>query len=180
MSLTNFQRWELDVVTREPVLHTKYARVWEVQLDAARARVKIDHGTDPADDPTRGSWIIEAPWGHPIWHSYWLYVSSLSAIDKINGGAKIFLEGATHELCLWALNPDAPREAAIETGRSSVLTPLNFAAQIIAADDAAACARVYEAITAISAGTLSPDTDFLPLWVARFGGNMLIREGNQS
>ena len=54
-----------------------------------------------------------------------------------------------------------------------LMSPSNFAAQIIAENDAAAIERVEKSVREICHGTLSADTDFLSLWIERWGDNMI-------
>jgi hypothetical protein len=71
------------------------------------------------------------------------------------------------------LDPDSPRNTAIKTGAARTLSPLNFAAQFIASDDAEASIRAENAARMICSGKLSPDTDFRAQWIAMFGDNMV-------
>lgn len=145
-----------------------HGRAWTVDMVDWCRRI----GKDPAEFAQVAGWLIEAPWAHPLWHSYLLSVIHLRPMPD-NRPTKLYLEGATHDLWLAALDPDHPRQAMIETGAVRQLRPLNFAAQFIAASDAAAMERAEHAVRLICDGRLSPDTDFTSAWVALFGDNML-------
>jgi hypothetical protein len=121
-------------------------------------------------------WLIEAPWAHPIWHSYALTLMHLRQVCP--DMKRIFhLDGATHELCLHALKPEGNREMlfSIGFGEGSCIPmyPPNFAAQIIEESDQEAVQRIEDTVHDICDGKLSPDTDFRRDWVARFGDNMV-------
>ena len=119
-------------------------------------------------------WLIEAPWAHPIWHSYMLVLVHLRPLP---GGPppNFYLEGATHELWLHAIDPSVERQTILSTGKATrkLLWPMNFAAQIIEPTDELARERVEGAVRKVCAGQLSPDTDFRRDWEALFGSNML-------
>ena len=116
--------------------------------------------------------VVEAPWAHPIWHSYAVILVHLRPLPD-GRPTKFYLAAATHEIWLYALDPDQPRQPMIEFGQPKWLTPMNFGAQFIAASDEAAKLKVEEAVQDIVAGKLSPDTDFIRHWAYRFGDNML-------
>jgi hypothetical protein len=157
-----------DAVTLAPDVTGPHGRAWAVRLASAR----LARGFKPEDDAMVAGWVVEAPWAHPAWHSYALLLMHLRPMPD-NRPTKFYLEGATHEIWLYALNPDFPRQPMIERLELRFLTPLNFAAQFIAESDAAASNRALQAVMDICAGNLSPDTDFIRYWAARFGGNML-------
>ena len=78
------------------------------------------------------------------------------------------LEGATHEVMVYALDPDWSARLD-ECPRW--LTPVNYVGQFVEVSDAAAEARVETAVRDILAGALSPDTDYIQHWIARFGAS---------
>lgn len=131
----------------------------------------------PENDPTLVHWVIRADWAHPFWHSYSLVLVHLRPLPSVRE-PDIYLPGATHEMWLHALNPDYSDEALIKMGIVAPLqwlTPTNFAAQLIETDENA-LARIEEAVKEICSGTLSPDTDFVQMWILKFGDSMMIRE----
>lgn len=155
-------------VSIPPTLTGAHGRAWTCDLDAARRMC----GVAAEQDAMLASWVIEARWAHPFWHSYSLMVYHLRPLPDARP-TKFYLAGATHEVLLYALNPEEPREPAIKGGPHDWLHPCNFAAQFIAADDAAAAARIEAAVTRIVNGTLSPDTDYIRHWMHLFGDNMV-------
>lgn len=133
---------------------------------------------DPAHDGAVASWIIQAPWAHPIWNSYWLHVTHLRPIDRGDKGIfepTFYLEGATHELWLYALNPEFRAEDIARTVEpfGSCLTPINFAAQLKLDSDAAAAELARKTADDVLRMRLNPDTDFIRQWAERFGANMV-------
>lgn len=161
-----------DPVTLPPIVEGPYGRAWLVDLDAACRKV-----WQTRDDFAQlDGWIIEAPWAHPIWHSYLLALMHLRPMAD-RRKTLIYQIGVTHEVHLCALNPEHPRQPVMEGQEPwRWLEPINFAAQITEPDDAAARARVRRAVEEICGGVLNPDTDYLHQWVQRFGGNMVKRE----
>lgn len=165
-----------DKITAPPTIAGTRALAWSIDLDALRRRLNV-----PAmADSTLVMWVIEAPWANLAWHSYAL---TLVHLRPFPGQKTIFyLDGATHELWLYALDPGAPRQALIEGAEPDAgrwwLTPINFASQIIEPDDGAALARVRSAVLKICEGHLSPDTDYNRHWIHLFGDNMIKDKAN--
>jgi hypothetical protein len=156
-----------------PTVSGQHGRAWLCDLEPARRRFGV-----PAEKDSRlAVWLIEAAWAHPIWHSYLLSLVHLRPLGR--GGATLrYLDEATHELCLWALDADADRRAVIASSSSAEarLEPLNFAAQFVEISDELAAARVQRTVQQICDGQLSPDTDHIRSWVALYGDNMLSRQ----
>ncbi len=150
-----------------PISPGTHGRAWEIDLPSFR------RNHPGVADANIGSWIIEAPWAHPIWHSYVVHIIHLRPMD--DGRPTIFhVAGATHELHLYALDPDTPRRPVLEgTDRPAALHPINFAAQMIERSDSEARDRATVAIRQILDGHLNPDTDGRAGWVAMFGDRML-------
>ncbi|WP_065755248.1 hypothetical protein [Bradyrhizobium paxllaeri] len=130
------------------------------------------------DDACLGMWVIEAPWAHPIWHSYLITLVHLRPMPN-KPPPIMHLAEATHEFLLYATDPDADREAIIRGQLlpfEAMLTPVNFGAQLVEVSDDLAMARIVKAIQEICDGRLSPDTDHQRQWVDRFGNNMIKKE----
>jgi hypothetical protein len=160
-----------DPIRIKPVYSTDIARAWKLDPARAQKRMKV-----PANhDGTVAIWIVEAPWAHPLWHSYGLVVVHLRP-HPCCPEPKIYLEGATHEVWLYALDPNKPRHLMINRCDMKFLLPLNFAAQIIEETDEKAAERLEKAVKEILDGKLIPDTDYISMWVARFGDNMIRRK----
>lgn len=170
----------LDPVTVTPELTGPRGRAWLMDLVTSRLR----HGMDPVKDGTLSVWVVEAPWAHPIWHSYAMILVHLRPVP---GGPDVvtYLEGATHEFWLFVLDPGEPpkwqtfREVLIRGGRygfndaPGLLTPMNFGAQFIADSDEAARERVKASVQAVVDGVLSPDTDATADWRSIWGEAMI-------
>jgi len=163
---TTAPKWQQDVITTPPTIETEYARIWHI--------TPLDQET-PKRLLGTGLWLIEAPWAHPFWHSYALSLINLAVVPPDAPYPPIiYLPGATHEMVLLALDPESPRQPMIDGLDFRLLTPANFAAQMIMPDDAAAIANVERALGLIADGQLSPDTDFIRDWVRLFGDSMML------
>lgn len=156
------EKWEADVITTPPTIDAgMLGRAWKIDTSI----LKPPHGCVV-------HWLVEAGWAHPFWHSYHLSMIHLRPIED-TPPPTLYLPGATHEIVLQALNPDQPRQPAIDKNVWHYLTPTNFCSQMIYKDDAEAIAQCDAAAKAICEGRLSPDTDYIRYWVALFGDNML-------
>jgi hypothetical protein len=158
----------LDLITLPPRIIGKSGLAWPVDLDLAYQRL----GKSRADAADVASWLVEAPWAHPVWHSYWINLAHLRELPNYPR-PKIYIAGATHEILVHALNPNMDRQTMIETGAMHALHPANFAAQFIEATDDGAIERIRGTVEMICDSKLSPDTDFRQSWVMLFGDNML-------
>lgn len=129
---------------------------------------RIDIPLQPIGDRGRPDWdatlagcVLTLPWAHPLWSQYSVGLIHLRPIAGVPD-AVIVRDGATHELMLFAIDPDD----RVEPGRDfagkppRLLVPANIMWQFTAPDDAAAL-RVYERlVTLLIERRLSPDTDF--------------------
>lgn len=160
----------LDPVAAEPTMVGRAGRAWSIDLEAARANLGGSHD----NDATIAAWLVEAPWAHPAWHSYEIILVHLR--PTVSGPEpSIAIPGATHEFWIFASDPRCRREEVIKGNIiGSLLTPMNFGAQFIAADDAHAIQRVREqAVRPILDGAVSPDTDFIHQWTALWNDSLL-------
>lgn len=163
----------LNSIAAEPHLAGNAGRAWRCDLGALRTRI----GRSAGDDSTLAFWVIEAPFAHPVWHSYHIALIHLRPMPD-GRTTKFHLDGATHEMWLHALDPDGKRQPLIEghmwgPKTCQPLKPLNFAAQFVEVSDEAARLRCEKAIQRICDGTLSPDTDYIRHWMHLFGDNMI-------
>jgi hypothetical protein len=133
-------------------------RAWKVDIDAVRAL------TPGRPDSGLCMWIVEAPWAHPVWHSYWIGVVHLRPVPGLQEPV-FFLRGATHEVMLYALDPS--HTPALDKPQR-FLFPANFHGQWQAQSDEEAVAKIEGCVDDIIAGTLSPDTDHVRSWIDRF------------
>jgi hypothetical protein len=162
-----------DLIVKAPDIVGPHGKAWRCDL----AELLRTQNVKADDNAGLVQWIAEAPWAHPIWHSYMLTLMHLRPMPD-NRPTQFYLEGATHEMWLYALDPEGKREPVIlgaPLGRDTCqpLTPMNFAAQFIAEDDEAAAIRIHDAVRRICEGKLSPDTDFIRHWMHLFGDNMI-------
>lgn len=157
-----------------PPLHVGYVgRYWRCNLTEIRKQLLLP----VTEDATVGVWIVEAPWAHPIWHSYAAVLVHLRPLSD-KRPTVFYLEGASHEFWLFALSPEVRREPAIRGRENPVartLSPKQFAAQFIEPSDEAATARVEAALKEVCSGHLSPDSGHHHQleWAVRFGANMM-------
>lgn len=169
------RRPPIDTVILPPVLIGPHGRAWKSDLDAARKRFQA------TEDATLDVWIIEAPWAHPLWHSYDL---TLLHLRPMPDGRKTlrYRADASHELLLHALNPDVPRDPVIAgAANPSWLLPCNFASQLVEPSDDDAGNRIENAARLICHGMLNPDTDAIGQWIERFGDFMMLdRSGGRA
>ena len=116
------------------------------------------------------TWGINAPGYHPLWHQYLLFLYDLTT--PLKQASKIYLPGATHEMILYAVDPDKPLPQPPEklmpenntSVRFGILTPANYGYQFRASNNATAQQRIQKLVDHIVQGTLSPDTDFRTHW----------------
>lgn len=158
-----------DQITAPAVVSGPNGRAWLCDLAAVRQSIGV--GAD--QDGTLAHWIVEAPEAHPLWHSYSIVLVHLRPMAD---GRKtlIYLDDATHEIWLMAIDPKANRNRMLtKVVPAPWLEPKNFAAQFIEASDDLARERVQRAVTMICVGALNPDTDFNRHWEALFGSNMM-------
>lgn len=156
-------------VTMPPDIAGEHGKAWVVNRERALER------TNTAAEASAWlvSWVIECPAAHPLWHSYMLTLMHLRPC--IPGETLIYLDGATHEIWLQAMDPRKDRTPLIkgeEFANEHGLIPLNYASQFIESSDLEASTRAAKAVMEVCAGTLNPDTDFRPSWQARFGDCM--------
>ena len=163
-----------DPILRAPDLAAAAGKAWLADLQPIRDRTGVE-------DATLCAWVIEAPWAHPVWHSYCLILVHLRPMP--DGRETLFyLKGATHEISLWAMDPERDRNALLsgDEFQGQLLRPANFASQFIADDDAAALAKVSAVVMRVVEGRLSPDTDYVRHWANLFGANMLRRGAGET
>ncbi|EUB97245.1 hypothetical protein PMI07_000821 [Rhizobium sp. CF080] len=126
----------------------------------------------PATGAFNKTWIVEAAWAHPLWDCYVVFLYDLTTDLPGQQAPTLYKEGMTHELLVFALDPAHPVEPPVHR-----LEPANHGYQFKAESDEAAESRVVELLEAISAGTLSPDTDFRAMWDSRFVDGVTLLKG---
>lgn len=151
----------------------RWCSAWRVNLGTMRARA----GVIARPDAMVAHWIVEAPWSSEVVHSYSLVLAHL----KFQLGAPPpvrYVEGATHELALWAVNPQAERAemlVAPVNPKRQWLQPPVFAAQMVCASDEGAERSMFRAVELIGEGRLSPHPAHVRAWVELFGDSVLRR-----
>lgn len=148
---------------RDPDLLSSISKGWLFDDKAVAERL----GMDINKFASLRSWILFAPWAHPMWYFYLLVLVHLRPIEGMPA-PKINLPNASHELFLIALDPGYPVPL---NDRPHYLTPLNFVAQFYAQDDKEAIRMIDEAALDVVDGRLNPDTDYTQHWIARFGSS---------
>ncbi|MCJ2067786.1 hypothetical protein MKK75_03015 [Methylobacterium sp. J-030] len=119
--------------------------------------------------PFGATWLITAPWAHPAWSQYALALYDLTTPS--DPAPNIYLDGATHELLLVALDPSYPATTTrdmVEGRQLHPLSPPNHGYQFKAESDAAAVRRLQQIVDDIEGRCLSPDSDFRAAWDALF------------
>lgn len=159
-------------ITHIPDMSGPAGRAWGLDLTALRVKL----GTPAGTDATVSAWLVEAPWAHPIWHSYLIFAIHLRVIEG-QPIPTILRLGSTHQFWVYAADPNFPRDPAvrgIDVPRR--LEPPNFCAQFGPLDDNGARLFVRQQIIApIIMGNLNPDTDAVSQWLEAFGDDMVAR-----
>lgn len=150
-----------------PTMRGKLGDAWLIDMEAVSRRRGIVN--DPHAAVTLPCWIASAAYAHPLWSHYVVMCIALRDVAGVPK-AKVNLEGATHEIMVFALDPD--RKPAVDD-MPRTLQPANFVGQFIEADDLSAAARVQQAVQDVIDGSLNPDTDARRMWVDRFSASNL-------
>ncbi|NEI52689.1 hypothetical protein GR217_34285 [Rhizobium leguminosarum] len=122
--------------------------------------------TSDASGIFNAAWIIEAPFAHPFWHQYALFLYDLTTPRPGDPPLNLHLPGATHEMLLYALDPDHPieRDAHLTPEKIRRLEPANYGYQFKADSDDVAEARMQAIVDGIVAREINPDTDWRGSW----------------
>src|SRR6185437_11581066 len=121
-------------VSFPPTFATRTTSAWRIDMAALRQRLAaVVSEQQKADDGGVDAWLIEAPWAHSLWHSYFLGLVHLRELPGQSRPPRIYRAGATHELMLYALAPEADRDVVILRGPGNwLLWPANYAGQFVA------------------------------------------------
>jgi hypothetical protein len=122
---------------------------------------------------TLKSWLINGPF-HMMWDQWTVTLVHLRG-ECEGEQAKLDFEGATHQLIIQAINPDAKPLDGDSTeddltmmidGQKTLigLNPIDISQQFEAANDAEAVSKVDILLDMIKNKQLSPDQDFRKLW----------------
>lgn len=155
----------MDRIITSPTMTGLHGRAWELDMAEARRNFGVDK-----DDSTVGVFCVEAPYGHPIWHSYMLSMIHLRPLVGQSRLPTINRPGATHEIMVFALDPERQREPFITAkDHPHLLRPANFVGQVIEASDDDAASLLRATVQDVIDGKLNPDTDYMKWWAERFG-----------
>lgn len=154
---------------RKPDLEGPAGQAWELDIEAISTKMG-------AKAPALVAvWVVHAPNSHPVWPWVRVILGHLRAIDDV-GDPLVYVEGATHEFIIDALNPHH-YPPPVDDWPGNYMTPSNFAAQFIVASDEEAIKKIRnEAIKPIVHGFLNPDSDGIGLWIQAFGDSMIRKE----
>ena len=128
--------------------------------------------------PWAASWIIHAPWAHPIWSQYTLSIYDLTTPITGKPKCRLCLPNATHEFLVYALDPDhrIQRDAPFTKQKIHRLHPPNYGYQLRFDSNEKALERLQGIVDRIVTKRLSPDTDYRSYWDKIFyDGVSLIR-----
>jgi hypothetical protein len=114
-------------------------------------------------------WLLTAPEYHPAWSQYLLTAVRLT--DDLPGFSPPVrtVEGSTHEIMVYAIDPGAGEQTPDSIGPRFLTTdvpllqPVNVVEQFVATDDEiravlSLCAQ------AVVHGVMSPDSDYRAMW----------------
>lgn len=145
-----------------------FGKAWRQNLEACQRK----HDPSMRPHASVAIWLVYAPWANIAWHTYAFMLLHLRPLEALTPPI-IYLPGATHEFSIFVLNPE-PEILIDDPMMRHFCHPSNFAAQFIAENDKVAEARMVHSIKeVIQFGTLSPDTDYMQLWMRRYGDNMI-------
>jgi hypothetical protein len=126
--------------------------------------------------PYSAVWYVDAPWAHPLWRQYALFLVDLTT--ETGTPPLLYAQGVTHEVDVWAVDPKLPVTDIDDRNTAHLLTPQNHGYQFRAESDAAAEARIADLVRRIELRDLSPDTDFIRTWDAIFADGASLRHGH--
>jgi hypothetical protein len=136
----------------------------------------IEHESVQANGIWAGVILFRCPWAHPLWSDY-----VLSVCDLDSPGKKPPIKRdptATHELLLYALDPEYPVDfSAPITRRYQPLQPANHGYQFRAGSNQAAWSRAKALVDDCLSRRLSPDTDYRSMWDARMADGWSLLKG---
>lgn len=126
--------------------------------------------------PFQVTWLIDAPWAHPIWKQYLVVLYDLTT--PAPKAPTIYQEGVTHEFMLFAIKPTTRFEGKAPFADTNITTlmPANHAYQFESeGGDVEAEARIDKLMGWIAQKRISPDTDWRAVWDKEFAdGHTLI------
>ena len=163
----------IDDVAHAPMFIGPLGRAWRIDLERTAKALGVSRDSLAMVE----SFVVEAKWSHPLWHSYLIGLHDLTPRPGLP--VEIFVEGATHQLHIFALEPTGSRSKLIEgeplgtSGAPMILFPQNWASQHTFANRLQAVEFLRDVVKDVIRGNLNPDTDNLRGLAARFGVGMV-------
>lgn len=140
-------------------------QIWDM---TERFRAMPNKGMDnPDDDAGVRVWLVHAPWMAPFMAWHWHYVALIHLRDLPNQSRPptLLFEGATHELCAYAVDPDVPFDIqAEELPQLSFLAPVSIVQQFMAPSDAEALTKVERCLELTLSRNLTLEADGRRVW----------------
>lgn len=155
-----------------PTSRGRWGSAWLVDLPAIRRKLAAGM---PAD-AMLAHWVIEAPWSSEVVHSYSLVLIHLR-FSPHHAPVVRYVDGATHEVALLAISPQADREVMLTqpSPADAWLRPAVFGAQLVSASDEAAVRKAGQVVDLVCQGRLSPHPTHARAWAEILGDNMMRR-----
>lgn len=136
----------------------------------------------PDSSATVAVWLLTCPGRHPVWSQWALSAVTLAPVDGYPP-AKITVEGATHELLLFAIEPQIvvdpnarlwePRD--VGEFAKHMLTPVNIVEQVRLGSDEQARELTSLLAQAVAHGVLDPETADSPERTRRYWSSTIAR-----
>ena len=132
--------------------------------------------------PFGATWRVTAPWAHPIWSDYVVFLADLTTPTNIP--PVLYRPDVGYEVTLWAIDPKAEIHTESDnpdewSWGGGILNPPNFGYQFPAESDDVAYERIAQIVLMINNRQLSPDTDHRKAWdrLFRADGMTLLQRG---
>jgi hypothetical protein len=127
-------------------------------------------------DPWEAVFVVNRTGVHPLWNNWLVRVYDLTT--DLGTELHIYLQGATHEVIVQALNPDfeVPEKIDFDNYQFNLLDPPEHAYQFISVDDDSAFYRIFLACIDIESGELNPDKDGRHQWDELFSDGRTLRK----
>lgn len=145
-----------------PDRETKFGRAWRCSIQELERR-KADVAC----------WVLDIPWAHPAWSFYMLTAIHLRPFPGQEQPSVIRSPKYTHQVFLFALDPRV--DVDLHAPGMGMLSPINFSGQWQAGTDFEAERKIESIVDEILAGNLSPDTDYIRMWIERFSNSEIIK-----
>ena len=141
----------------------------------------VQHAATPRAQgrPYNATWIVRTEWAHPHWNTYAVLLYDVLTEVPERGPAHLYRSDATHEVTVFALDPDHPVPVLDGAGNAEPLPrfmqPPEHGYQFTAESDEAARARIAFIVGRIADRKLSPTEDFVQAWNALFADGVTLK-----